>query len=99
MQRSLDSESSENPPERTYTTKHGSKAAMDTSGQKKVASRKKAAAKAAPVAESKPAAAPSAPPEVADDAPVRQVAKGMARDHERFEVATVPAGLHLRRIG
>jgi len=48
---SLSTVDSEKPAERTYTTKHGTEATMDTSGQKDAAAKKKAATKPEPAAE------------------------------------------------
>ena len=59
--RSLATVASEESPQRTYTTKHGTESTMDTAGQKDAAAKKKAGAPAAapePVAAPAPAHAP-----------------------------------------
>ena len=70
---SLESDSSEDPAQRTYTTKHGTQSTMDTAGQQDAAAMKKAEADAAAAA---PAVTPT--PSAAPDPVTHQVASAPA---------------------
>ena len=72
---SLESDSSEESTQRTYTTKHGTQSTMDTAGQKDAAAKK--------AANGKPAATTAATPRERDDAP----SAAMVTTAERAQVA------------